>query len=361
MAQTVGEPSRHQVIDLPPMQAWITEYRCLTLGCPKCGRETRAGLPEEAKQQLGPKLTALVAYLTVVCRMPRRVVRRYLETALQIEISLGSTQNCWEQVSAAVEEPCLELERKLSTEPVLNVDETGWRLNGDKRWVWALVARNFTVFAILAGRGADELASLLGAVFTGILCSDRLPTYSKYHKGAAQYCWAHLKRNLQAILDQSGHWKQERFARDALALCAGVFRLWWKFRNGTITRAELQERSQRLRRGFRSMAEQWWDCEYRDVANMAKAFGQHADRLFCFLDHEGVEPTNNSSEQALRSVVQLRKIIFGNRSEDGALATARLLTVAQTCVQQKRDTLAYLTEAVLQHRRSGQAPSLLHK
>ena len=111
--------------------------------------------------------------------------------------------------------------------------------------------------------------------------------------------------------------------------------------------------------GFGLWRKKWWACEHRDVANMANAIGQNADRLFCFLDREGVEPTNNVAERALRTAVQWRKTSFGNRSEAGALATARLLTVAQTCAQQKRDTLAYLTDAVSSHRSRKPAPSLL--
>ena len=68
-----------QVADLPPIEAWITEYQCFKVECPSCGQATRSALPEEARDQMGARLTALVAYLTVVCRMPRRVVQRLLE------------------------------------------------------------------------------------------------------------------------------------------------------------------------------------------------------------------------------------------------------------------------------------------
>lgn len=356
--QTVGEPTRHQVVDLPPTKAWITEYRCFKIGCPHCGHVTRGALPDKARDQFGPRLTALVAYLTVVCRMPRRVVQRFLEQAMGIDMSLGSTQKCWEQMSDAVEGPCQQLQQQLANEPVLNIDETGWRQNGEKRWIWGLVAQSFTFYAVVAGRGTPVLVSLLGAVFSGILCSDRLPVYQKYHPGKSQFCWAHLKRNLQAILDQGKHWKQERFARDALALYAGLFRIWRKFQTGKIDRGQLICRSQRIRRGFGVLAEKWWDCEHREVANLANAIGQHSQRLFCFLDEEGVEPTNNSAERALRTAVQWRKTSFGNRSDAGAVATGRLLTVWQTCARQKRDPLDYFTQAVSLHRRKLTVPPL---
>jgi transposase len=108
--QTVGGPRRHQVTELPPIAAHITEYRCHRRRCPDCGTVTLALLPDEHATQFGPQLTALIAYLTVVCRMPRLVVQRFLEGALQIPISLGSTQNAWEETSAAVAAPYAELE-----------------------------------------------------------------------------------------------------------------------------------------------------------------------------------------------------------------------------------------------------------
>ena len=124
-AQTRGEPQRHQVTELPLIQARTIEYQCHRVVCPECGASTRAGVPGEAAGHFGPQLTALIAYLTVVCRMPRRVVEALLGQVLGIEISLGSTQKCWEEASRAVAVPCQELEQQLKHEPVLNVDETG--------------------------------------------------------------------------------------------------------------------------------------------------------------------------------------------------------------------------------------------
>ena len=92
---------------------------------------------------------------------------------------------------------------------------------------------------------------------------------------------------------------------------------------------------------------------------MATALFTHFGRLFTFLEEEGVEPTNNVAERILRTAVQWRKISFGNRSRNGETATARLLTVTQTCKRQQRHVLGYLTDAVQRHRRRVAAPSLL--
>jgi transposase len=357
--QTIGSPQRHQVTELPPIQARIIEYQCHRVVCPECGASTRAGLPLEATGQFGPRLAALIAYLTVVCRLPRRVVEAMLEQVLGIAISLGSTQKCWEEASEAVAGPCRELERQLKDEPVLNIDETGWRTNGDKRFLWAFVAARYVVYTVAATRGSDVLIGRLGAVFKGILCSDRFSAYLKYHSGKAQFCWAHLKRNLLGIVDFTKSSAAERFCRDALAEHAKLFRLWRKFRGGQINRQQLVLRSIPIQKRLLALAERNLDSSHREAANLATALFEHNERLFTFLEQEGVEPTNNSAERALRTGVQWRKICFGNRSAYGEIATARLLTVAETCGLQRVNVLAYLSTAIVCHRNRQRAASLL--
>jgi len=195
---TIGDPRRHQVTDLPAIEAHITEYRCHCRRCPACGKTTQAPLPDEITGQFGPQLTALIAYLTVVCRLPRLVVQRLLEGALQIPMSLGSTQKAWEEASAAVAGPYEELQGALPTQPVLNADETGHRTNAAKRWLWTLVAPTFVFYTIATSRGSDVLRRLLGATFAGILGSDRLLTYTTYAASQRQFCWSHVTRNLRS-------------------------------------------------------------------------------------------------------------------------------------------------------------------
>jgi transposase len=362
---THGEPRRHQVTELPPIEAHITEYRCQNAVCPDCGKATRAELPQEAQGHFGPELTALIAYLTVVCRMPRRVVQELLGQVLGISLSLGSIQNSWEEASEAVAEPCTELEKQLAHEPVINSDETGYRTDGDKRWLWALVATSFVFYKIALTRGAEVLVQLLGEVFAGILCSDRCPTYVKYHKGEGQFCWAHFKRNILGVLEIAKTTDAERFCRDALALHARLFRLWHRFRAGPgvrygpITREELIAKSIPLEKKFFALADRYVDSHDKDVRNLALALLKHFEKFFAFLRSEGVEPTNNSAERALRCAVQWRKISFGSRSAQGEIAVARLLTVTRTCRMQNREPLDYLGNAIRSHRRAQAVASLL--
>src|SRR5271167_2169722 len=156
-------------------------------------------------------------------------------------------------------------------------------------------------------------------------------------------------------------WNSDR----GMALHARLFRLWHRFRDGPgvrygpITREQLIAKSIPLEKKFFALADRYLDSRDKDVANLALALLQYFERFFAFLRHNGVEPTNNVAERALRCAVQWRKISFGSRSAQGEVAVARLLTVTRTCRMQHREPLHYLGIAIRSHRNSQAVPSLL--
>src|SRR6266581_1168468 len=303
----VGDPRRHQVTELPAIAAHITEYRCHRRQCPACETITLAPLPADLTSQLGPQLTALIAYLTVVCRLPRLVVQRLLEGALQISISLGSTQNAWEEASAAVAGPYEELQGALPHQRVLNGDETGHRTNGDKRWMWTLVARTFVFYQIATSRGSDVLHRLLGPTFAGVLGSDRLPSYLTYTARQRQFCWSHFTRNLLSAQELAKTPAAQRFCREALALQKRLFRLWHRFRGdphargAPLTRPQLITKVVPIEKKLFALAGPSVNAANHDVRNLARALFLHLPHFFTFVYEEGVEPTNNAAERALRT------------------------------------------------------------
>ena len=228
------------------------------------------------------------------------------------------------------------------------------------------MAPGFVFYKIALTRGTEVLVQLMGAVFAGILCSDRCPSYVKYHKGAGQFCWAHFKRNILGVQQVAKTTDAERFCRDALALHARLFRLWHRFsagpevRYGPVTREQLIAKSIPLEKKFFALADRYAESSDKDVRNLALALLKHFERFFAFLRHEGVEPTNNSAERALRCAVQWRKTSFGSRSTQGEVAVARLLTATRTCRMQNREPLGYLGTAIRARRCAQTAPSLLN-
>jgi hypothetical protein len=360
--QTVGDVFCRQIVDLPEVIVpVVTEYQYPKLVCPCCQRGTRAELRPEHAHDMGERLTAAISYLIGMRKMTRRDAQATLQDLFGVDISVGSVQKAWEETADAVAKPYAELETALPTEPVLNSDETGSRTNGDKRWVWVLCSSWFVFYHIACNRGVEVLVELLGEAFAGILCSDRCPTYLSYHRGLAQFCWAHLQRTLKGIEEFASTADAERFARDMLSAVEQMFGLWRRFRGQTgrgLTRGELIQQSIPIQKKICSLAARFLDSDDREVRNLARAFYGHWDKLFTFLEHEGVEPTNNVSERAMRLFVLIRKITYGNRSAKGEVALARLLTVVQTCKLQQRPLLSYLLTALHCHRRRQPAPSL---
>ena len=363
--QTVGDIVRRQMVDLPEVIVpVVTEYQYPKLVCPCCQKGTRAETRPEHEHEIGERPTAVISYLIGSRKMTRRDVSATMQDLFGVDISVGSVQKAWEEAADAVAAPYTELEQALATEPVLNSDETGSRTNGDKRWVWVLCSSWFVFFHIACSRGVEVLVQLLGKAFAGILCSDRCPTYLSYHKGLAQFCWAHLQRTLKGIGEFASTEDAVHFARDMLAAVGRLLALWYRFRGEAgpgerlLSRSELIQESIPIQQKICGLAKKFPDSEDREVRNLARAFYVHWDKLLTFIEQERVEPTNNFSERALRLFVLIRKITYGNRSAKGEIALARILTVTQTCKLQQRPLLNYLLTAVHCHRRRQPAPSL---
>jgi transposase len=130
-------------------------------------------------------------------------------------------------------------------------------------------------------------------------------------------------------------------------------------RYGPITREQLIAKSIPLEKKFFALADRYLESRDKHVANLALALLKYFERFFAFLRHEGVEPTNNVAERALRCAVQWRKISFGSRSAQGEVAVARLLTVTRTCRMQNRAPLDYLVTAIRSHRKAAPVSSFL--
>lgn len=357
-ANEVGEPFRWQVAEIEPIKPIITEYQAHTTLC-ECGCQSSASLSAEIlKSNFGPRLASIIAYLAAVLHVSRRGTREFCETLLNVNIALGSVQNLLEDTSEALRPIDEELKDALPEEPVLNADETGWR----DRWLWIFVASTFIYFQAAKSRSSKVLEDVLGKAYKGILCVDRWGAYTKYHKGLFQICWAHLKRDFLGILkigEATQSDEAKLFAQRMEKLRKRLMAIWYQYKEAEISRAELIKKTKSIRNAIKRCLKEHMHSEEKCVQNLANKLFKRFDHLFSFVFYEGVEPTNNIAERGIRPAVQWRKICFGNRSDNGAVLTSRLLTVTRTCWLQKRNPLEYLVEAITAHR-SGQAvPSLI--
>ena len=357
-ANEVGEPFRWQQIEIEPIKPTIIEHQCHTTLC-ECGCRTTATLPSEVgKSNFGPRLTAIIAYLASVLHVSRRGAQEFCQTLLNVNICLGSIQNLLETTSDALEPVDKELKAALPEEPVINADETGWR----DRWLWIFVASRFIYFQIAMSRGSKVLVDIFGEVYQGILCVDRWGAYTKYHKGLIQICWAHLKRDFLGIskIGQATHTEDALiFSQTMENLRKRLMAIWYQFKKGYISRSELVKKAEPIMNAIKKCLQDYAHSQERCVRSLAGKLLKRFDHLFTFIFHEGVEPTNNLAERGIRPAVQWRKICFGNRSDNGAVLTSRLLTVTRTCWLQKRNPLEFLVDAITAYR-TGNPPLHLY-
>jgi transposase len=349
------QPLRHQVWELPEIVPIVVEYQRHRLDC-SCGCRTCGELPEGVPTgQAGPRLIAFAALLMACFRQSKRRAAQFMSMVLNQPASPAWLVSLQNRAAEAVKPAYDELARQLPEEPAPHIDESPTKEGSAKAWVWTFVAASFTFFACRTSRGADVLKDLLTDDFTGVIHCDRARMYWSYGR-RLQWCWAHLKRDFQALIEGPCHTKK-RLGHDLMRPTKELFALWKRVRDGTLSFARFQKRMSPIRQQIDSLL-------LRGYCNAAthgfcKELVEHKENLWTFVDVQGVELTNNAAERALRHAVIWRKLSFGTQSTGGSRFVERLLTVVETCRRQSRNTFAWLANAVEAHLAGKPAPSLL--
>src|SRR5712691_9366888 len=155
---------------------------------------------------------------------------------------------------------------------------------------------------------------MLGEDFSGFLVVDRWAAYEWVE--LRQICWSHLLRDFQGFVDRGGI--GGALGAKLLALSRTMFRLWHRVRDKTLQRSTFQRRMQPVEhRILRLLRKAALRAEAR-TAGMAREMLDQADYLWTFVSNEGVEPTNNAPERAIRPAVLWRKGSFGTDTAEGS-------------------------------------------
>jgi len=357
----VGEdpqPLRHQVSELPRVKPEVIEYQLHTLTCKACGCENRAEWPADMpKGSFGERMQALIGYLGGRFGMSQRDMEEMMETVFHVDISLGSIPAQEQQVSQALEKPVEAAYAYVQQQPAVNLDETGWHELVKNFWLWVCTTPRVTVFRLANTRGAKGAEHLLGENYTGIVGSDRYSAYNWLDPLQRQACWAHLKRDFQAFVDRGG--ESKTVGRLLLQEFKSFFSLWHRFRNGFLSRLDFQTAMLPFRKAVGCLLQIGTYVKHRETRKTCHNILKIETALWTFVDQDGIEPTNNAAERALRRGVIWRRRSFGTQSESGSRFVERILTVVTTCRQQNRDVLDFLTDACRARMMGISAPSLL--
>ncbi len=338
------EALRHQVTEIPPVRAVVVEYQLHRLLCRCCGHWTRAKLPAGVPRgAFGPRLQAMVALLSGVYRVSRRNVQKWMVDAFGVELSLGVISKIEGRLADVLNEPYEAALRAVRVAPVVHSDETGWREANRKAWLWTAVTEKLSTFLIRPSRGSIVAKEMLGEDFAGRHISDRWSGYDWIPLEQRQVCWAHLIRDFRKIAEsgKSVQWIGESLERRADEL----FHAWHKVCDGRMKRVTFRRHVAGLRRRIRTLLEIGSRSRAWRAPGLCRGILKLEPAMWTFVTHEGVEPTNNAAERALRPAVIWRKTSLGTQSERGSRFVERLLTCVASLRQQGRTALDYLVSA----------------
>jgi transposase len=327
-------------IDLPEPKPVITRFRVPVARCPACLRRVQGRHPEQtsnalgsAAVQYGPRLLGLAADLKHRLGVSYRKCSSVMLTLTGLVVASAALVRSGHRLRKLAQPSYDRLVEAARRSAVQHVDETGWKIGGRSAWLWVFADEHATLYRIRPSRAHEVVVEVLGEDFGGVLASDCFLAYDPL-PFAKQKCLAHLLKSCREI-EASKTRGAVRFSRRVAALLRRAMAL--KRRRGTIgdrgyavLRGKIHAELDRLLAG---------ELTDPDNARLAKRLRKHRAHLLNFLDHDGLDATNNLAEREIRPAVIARKLSAGNRTDKGAETHGVLASVFRTYRRQGRDIL----------------------
>src|ERR1700739_2434854 len=332
--------------DIPPVRPRVTRLTTYEATCVRCGQSVRSSPPLQmslasgaAGVQLGPRALALAADLNKAKGLSMRKTCAILRDCFNLRLSAGGLSQALDRLATKVQSQYDAIAKELRQAPVVHSDETSWWVGGPGWGLWVFVNAQSTLYVVDQSRGLCVVTELLGADFGGVLVSDCLAIYDDA-TALQQKCYAHHHKAIsqaKALHPSQG----EGFLTKVAAMLRAAVAL-----KGQKAECDPQN-FHALRQALERQAVQLLDSPRSEPCEEAvrNRLDKQRDHLFTFLDHDGVDATNNLAERQLRPAVIARKISCGNKTQKGARTWQILASLAATCSQRPPSFIAELPRA----------------
>ncbi len=337
---------RRQIAELVLKPFEITEYQFFEVTCPCCGKLVAPPVAPGILPgfSLGPRMVAFIGMLDHHGNLTYNKIETILREGFNLPVCEGTIDSANRWLHAALAAPVAELREILPKLAHVHMDETGWRINGAKRWLWTVANDDLTFLQISVSRGAKVVVGLLSQAFSGLISCDFWTAYRSKDGvgGERSFCWSHLDREAKGIIENSTGYTA-KFGRDLRYLIHWGYIHWRGLRRGRISKKVFQILGERLKNVARHQIEASnGKLVGKKAIALRKRLADHLDSYFNWYQYPGVAPDNNAGERAVRPSVINRKISGGNRSDWGAELTANMQTVIGTCRKQGRQVMETL-------------------
>lgn len=337
-------------------KTFVTQFVHRTAFCPQCRRPVFQTGPDELRNsQIGPVTQAAVVFLRHEVKLSYRDIRKLFRGLFGMPFVPASAL-AFDRKIAALGQPLHDdLRDKIRASHIAHADETSWRLDGQGAQLWYAGNPDLAYYLVDPSRGGDVALSIFGENWPGNLVADAYGGYNAINPASRQSCLAHLSRKAKEIIQEIRLLPSKLQDRPALDFCSSLrtffaecCQLAKKRNSGRLSFKKAKAHKPSLQLTLNRL------CRSPFMHPSAENLRQRlidplrdANRLFTFLDVNGMEPTNNHAEQSLRLPVIFRKLCFGNRSALGAQTLGINLSLIVTAKRQNRDPLLFLQSLLL--------------
>jgi transposase len=349
-AVRLGGIAHQYQTDLPPIEPMTTAFEIHYGFCTQCGRRVQARHPEQISDatgavggvQIGAHAIALAAHLNKVCGVSYERIAEMFGQVFGLELERSTIARALLRLADRAEATYRSLIETIRGSPVVYPDETGWRVGGDKAWLWAVTTLTATVYLIERGRGFPEAAKILGEAFAGVIGADGWAPYRRFTNAERQLCLAHLLRRCKELLEVPPTEGCANYISEIKAVLQQSLALRDRRDQNRISNHGLRVSRGRLEAKLDRLLDE------PDLHDESIRFAMHLlknrDAILLFLRRPDVEATNFRAEQAIRPAVINRKTSGGNRTDRGANAQAILMSILRTCKQRSLDAMSVFTQ-----------------
>jgi transposase len=306
--------------------------------CCGCRRQVSPPIPNVigggSKERFGLRLMLLVVSLKMLGTSYEKI-GSLLKLLFDLDLTEAAMLHCVESVAKAFGPRYEELKQELLREKSIHGDETSWRIKGKNHWLWAFVGKWSVVYEVAGSRGKDVPKRVLGD-YGGTVISDSWPAWN-HVGGKHQRCLVHYLRELEDTARYKSPGAEfAPFAKKLRRILSDAIRTVDDDDEGQRLRAKA-----RLETRVDALISSYTQPREKNCARLVKRLKRERNMLFTFLGEEDIDWNNNAAERALRPSVVIRKITYGNQSDEGAKAHAVLMSIKETCSLRKENFFNY--------------------
>ena len=319
--------------------------------CKKCGKRVRGRHPLQtsdatgaAASQIGPDAQASIVYLNKHGGLAHGKIAHYFDTLFGIPLTRGASAQIVLRAADRLKPVYQEIKESIKNSDIIVPDETGWRIGGYPVSLHGWVGDQATCYVIDPRRSAEVLQEVIGSDYSGILVHDGFASYGKqFPEAIHQQCVGHaLRRAHDLEKTQTGAAKP--FPRQVINLFQGAIQVRDDYGEGKLDDVALEAAHEKYLQELLDLTQRQRLNQANDT--FAKHLHNHGVEWFMFVIDPSIPATNHQAEQALRNPITTRKVSGGNRTDAGADAQAIHCSVLQTCKQQDKSVLTYISKAL---------------